>query len=144
MLGWRYFYTITRYLAVEYFIEFYISSDFSAHFFNHFIGGNKLYQEVTVTGLFYMAVIYSKWVESTCSFIISTLNFKAGMPGTEDLLQRKASKRTRLVKTHMFDLHDNKSFNVWYFHLQYVQKFMASFVYKVFSTLSSLFLLLEV
>lgn len=49
-----------NYLAVEYFIEFYISSNFSAHFFNHFIGGNKLYQEVTVTGLFYMAVIYSK------------------------------------------------------------------------------------
>lgn len=51
-------------------IEFYISLDFSAHF----IGGN-----ICVPGshqwLGYMAVIYIKWVESTCSFYISTLNF---------------------------------------------------------------------
>lgn len=63
-----------NYFAVENLIEFYISSDFSAHFIHHFIGGN-----ICVPGSHqwqgYMAVIYIKWVESTCSFYISTLNF---------------------------------------------------------------------
>lgn len=63
-----------NYFALENLIEFYISLDFSAHFIHHFIGGN-----ICVPGshqwLGYMAVIYIKWVESTCSFYISTLNF---------------------------------------------------------------------
>lgn len=122
-----------NYFAVENLIEFYISLDFSAHFIHHFIGGNicvpgshsdcrVIWPSSTLNESSLLAVsIFQLW-----TFI------KAGMPGT-DLLQRKASKRTRLVKTQCLNcMFIIKSFDVWYFHLQCSKVHGCSFVYKVF------------
>lgn len=130
-----------NYFAVENLIEFYISSDFSAHFIHHFIGGN-----ICVPGSHQWRVT---WLSSTLneSSLLAVSIFqlwtfiKAGMPGT-DLLQRKASKRTRLVKTQCLNcMFINRSmFDTFIYS---VQRFMAVVLFtKCFSTLS-LFLLLD-
>lgn len=113
-----------NYFAVENLIDFYISLDFSAHFIHHFIGGNicvpgshsdcrVIWPSSTLNESSLLAVsIFQLW-----TFI------KAGMPGT-DLLQRKASKRTRLVKTQCLNcMFINRSmFDTFIYS---VQRFMA-------------------
>lgn len=133
-----------NYFAVENLIEFYISSDFSAHFIHHIsLGEIYVYQEVTSDWVTWLSSTLNESSLLAVSIFQLWTFIKAGMPGTEDLLQRKASKRTRLVKTQCLNcMFIIKSFDVWYFHLQCSKVHGCSFVYKVFSTLS-LFLLLD-
>lgn len=132
-----------NYFAVENLIEFYISSDFSAHFIHHIsLGEIYVYQEVTSDRVTWPSYTLNESSLLAVSIFQLWTFIKAGMPGT-DLLQRKASKRTRLVKTQCLNcMFIIKSFDVWYFHLQCSKVHGCSFVYKVFSTLS-LFLLLD-
>lgn len=117
VLGWRYFYTITWLWNIS--LNFTLARTFLHTSSIISLGAISCTRKSQWLG-------YFTWPSSTVneSSLLAVSIFqlwtfiKAGMPGTEDLLQRKASKRTRLVKTHMFDLHDNKSFNVWYFHIQ--------------------------
>lgn len=133
-----------NYFAVENLIEFYISSNFSAHFIHHIsLGEIYVYQEVTSDWVTWLSSTLNESSLLAVSIFQLWTFIKAGMPGTEDLLQRKASKRTRLVKTQCLNcMFIIKSFDVWYFHLQCSKVHGCSFVYKVFSTLS-LFLLLD-
>lgn len=123
-----------NYFAVENLIEFYISSDFSAHFIHHIsLGEIYVYQEVTSDWVTWLSSTLNESSLLAVSIFQLWTFIKAGMPGTEDLLQRKASKRTRLVKTQCLNcMFIIKSFDVWYFHLQCSKVHGCSFVYKVF------------
>lgn len=113
-----------NYFAVENLIEFYISSDFSAHFIHHIsLGEIYVYQEVTSDWVTWLSSTLNESSLLAVSIFQLWTFIKAGMPGT-DLLQRKASKRTRLVKTQCLNcMFINRSmFDTFIYS---VQRFMA-------------------